>query len=98
MIGALMFSPLLGLAGYLIKIRSRWATYGVALMASLFFSEALYRLNKTDVVTAGFSDGWYVFAILGVGSCSRLFLVLDTNRSLYAASSRLLHSHTLELP
>ncbi|TFD68770.1 hypothetical protein E3T47_02020 [Cryobacterium ruanii] len=67
MIGALMFGPLLGLAGYLFKTRSRWATYGVALMASLFFSEALYRLSKTDVVTSGFSDGWYVFAILGVG-------------------------------
>ena len=67
MIGALMFGPLLGLAGYLFTTRSRWATYGVALMASLFFSEALYRLSKTDVVTAGFSDGWYVFAVLGLG-------------------------------
>lgn len=67
MIGALMFGPLLGLAGYLFKTRSRWATYGVALMASLFFSEAFYRLSKTDIVAAGFSDGWYVFVILGVG-------------------------------
>lgn len=67
MIGALMFGPLLGLAGYLFKTRSRWATYGVALMASLFFSEAFYRLGKTDIVAAGFSDGWYVFVILGVG-------------------------------
>lgn len=67
MIGALMFGPLLGLGGYLFKTRSRWATYGVALMASLFFSEAFYRLGKTDMVAAGFSDGWYVFLVLGVG-------------------------------